>query len=332
MAVQQLPIPGPVSSASKQAIAGIVAIGAGTAAYAGQDILMKDLLDRHSLWLLVVVRLAITVVLLSGTIVFIGGRHRFVSSHFKLHALRGFLMSISFAAFYTALPSMTLAAAATISYSFPFFVTVLAIAFFGERIGWRRVAALLTGFSGVIVTMRPGSELFDPISLLPLFGAFAYAVVLVLLRRVGDSESSVTVALHSATWFGIFTLLNGYILTLVVGPIDGFSHLDWRWTMPPATEFLTIAVLGVCGFIGLTMSSRAYQIAPASFIAPFDYAYLGWAALFGFVFFGTVPSGYTLIGMGLIVGAGLYVGRRELMQLRRLEAEARAAERVREIV
>lgn len=322
----------PLPFASAQAIAGIVAIGAGTAAYAGQDILMKGLLDEYSLWLLVVVRLAITVVFLSATIVLFGGRHRFASSHFKLHALRGFLMSLSFAAFYTALPSMALAAAATISYSFPFFVTIFAIVFFGERIGWRRVAALLTGFAGVIITMRPGSELFDPIALLPLFGAFAYAVALVLLRRVGNGESSVTVALHSAIWFGVFTLLNGYILSLVVGPIDGFSHLDWRWVVPPASDFLLIVVLGVCGFIGLTMSSRAYQIAPASFIAPFDYAYLGWAALFGFVFYNSLPSSFTLVGMILIVGSGLYVGRRELQQLRRIEAEARAAERVREHV
>jgi len=332
MAFQRLPVSGPVPFASTQAIAGIIAITAGTAGYAMQDVFMKTLLEQYTLWLLVISRLVISIILLSGLVVVFGGRHRFQSANAKLHVVRGFLMAISFTFYYAALPSMNLAAAATIAYAFPLFVTVFAILFFNERVGLRRIAALLAGFIGVLVTMRPGSGLFDPIALLPLGSAFTYAISLVLLRRVGDTESSVTVALHTSFWFGAFLLLNGYILSVVVGPIDGFKHLDWVWEAPLVGDLPILVGLGLCGFAGLTLASRAYQIAPASFIAPFDYAYLGWAAFFGFLFWGTVPSGFTLAGMMLIVGAGVYVGRRELIQLRRLEAEARARERVREIV
>jgi len=332
MAVQQLPIPGPLPFASTQAVAGIIAIVTGAASFAMQDVLMKVLLEQHTLWFLIETRLVISIVLLCAMIALIGGRHTFISINARLHFLRGFLMSLSFAFFYSALPSMSLAAAATIAYAFPLFVTIFAVVFFGERIGMRRIFALLTGFTGVVVTMRPGSGLFELISILPLASAFTYAISIVLLRRVGDSESSLTVALHSAFWFALFIFLNGYILSLVVGPIEGFKHLDWVWTIPMAGDLPILLGLGLCGFAGLILISRAYQIAPASFIAPFDYAYLGWAALFSFLFWDIFPSGFTLVGMFLIVGAGVYVGRRELLQLRRVEAEARAAERVRDIV
>lgn len=322
MAVDQLSIGSVTPTSGARALAGILAICGATFAFTLQDVIMKVMLADYSLWNLLLVRLIVSVVLLSALISMLGGQHRFRSANFFTHLVRGFIMSLCFIAFYAALPFMELTSIATITYAFPLFTAAFAAIFLKETVGWRRSLALAVGFAGVVVAIRPGSDVFDPVSLLPLFTAVTYAITLIMLRRMGDVESTLTVALHTSVTFGSFILLNGYLLSLILGPLAGFEHLYWTWRMPPLSDAPILFLLGVCGVAGLTLASRAYQIGPASFIAPFDYVYLAWAAILGFILWGALPDTYTLAGMMLIVGAGIFIGQREIRLLRQSEARA----------
>lgn len=320
MAVEQAPVAPVLALTGARAMAGILAICGATFAFTLQDAIMKVMMEEYSLWNLLLVRLVVSVLLLSGLIAVLKGRHTFGSSNYLTHIVRGFIMSFCFIAFYAALPFMELTSIATITYAFPLFTAFFAAVFLKETVGWRRSLALVVGFAGVVVAIRPGSDLFDPVSLLPLVTAITYAVTLIMLRRLGETESTLTVALHTSIYFGLFILLNGYLLNLFFGNTPGFEHLHWDWRLPPLDDAPILLLLGLCGVAGITLASRAYQIGPASFIAPFDYVYLAWAALLGFLLWGTLPDQFTLLGMGLIVGAGIFIGQREIRLLRQAEA------------
>lgn len=319
MAVEQIMTDQVSSAPNTRAIVGITAICGGTFAFTLQDVLMKILLDDYSLWVLIAVRMIVSIVLLSTLIACLDERHRFRTPNFGIHLIRGFIMAICFIAFYAALPLLGLATIATITYSFPLFTAVLAAVFLKETVGWKRSLALVVGFAGVVVAIRPGSDVFDPVTLLPLITAVTYAVSLIMLRRMGESESTYTVALHTSITFCSFILLLGYVLGLMLGEVPGYEHLNWEWRLPPIEDAAILLLLGLCGVTGITLISKAYQIGPASFMAPFDYVYLAWAALLGFLIWDVLPDGYTMVGMMLIVGAGIYIGHREIKQLHQIK-------------
>lgn len=290
---------------------GIAAMLGSTIGFSVQDTLMKHFLETYSLWNLMAFRWVLTLALLATLILALGKPHRLLSVNSLFHAARAFCLFIAFVCFYSALPKMGLAEAATIVYASPLIVAVLAVFLFKEKIGLCRGIALIIGFCGVVIAMRPSPDVFMPIALLPLVTAFTYALTFVLLRRVGGSETSLSVAFQTFFYFGIMIVAGGAVLTSIIGSIDGFPHLDWRWRWPGTGDLsllVLLAVTSVCGFVGI---SHAYQIAPASVVAPFDYVYLAWATLLGFLVWGTIPDQYTISGMILIICAGTYIGYQE---------------------
>lgn len=302
---------GSLTARTSSSMIGIAAMIGSTIGFSVQDTLMKYFLEQYTLWNLMAFRWVITLTMLAVLILVLGKPHRLLSINSAFHAARAFSLFIAFICFYSALPKMGLAEAATIVYAAPLIIAVLALFMFKEKIGLRRGVALVIGFCGVVVAMRPSPEVFMPISLLPLVTAFSYALTFVLLRRVGGSETSLSVAFQTFLYFGGFIIAGGFVLTTLAGPIDGFPHLDWRWQYPEVNDLpllLLLAACSVCGFVGI---SRAYQVASASVVAPFDYIYLAWATVLGFLIWGTVPDEYTIIGMCLIVCAGIYIGYRE---------------------
>lgn len=300
---------------------GISAMVGSTIGFSAQDTMMKFFLEHYTLWNLMVFRWILTLGLLAILILAFGKPHRLLSVNSAFHALRALCLTVAFICFYSALPKMGLAEAATIVYAAPLIVAVLALVLFRESIGARRGVALIVGFFGVVVAMRPSPDVFEVIALLPLITAFTYALTFVLLRKVGGSETSLSVAFQTFFYFGIFIVAGGAILSHLSGPIEGFAHLDWRWQLPEINHLpllVMLAVCSVCGFVGI---SHAYRVATASVVAPFDYIYLAWATILGFLVWGAVPDEYTVTGMVLIVGSGVYIGYREYENARRASIE-----------
>jgi hypothetical protein len=137
-----------------------------------------------------------------------------------------------------------------------------------------------------------------------------------------------TTGLLTIAFAGVFIVPMGYAVNLFLEVGPDFQHLRWDWKLPAWERVHLLILLGSIGMVGYMLLSRAYQIAPASLIAPFDYTYLPFATAMAYVVWAEVPAVNTLIGMALIVGGGIYLGYREIIAARRVVEPAPTAEAV----
>lgn len=307
IALQAMP-----ARASSRAAEGITCVIIGMLLFVGQDALMKNLLGQYSLWMLFLARAIITVLVLTPVILILGGPHRLLTPFWRLHFVRAFLFVTGFSLFYAAFPFMGLAEVSTIFFSAPLFTALLAVILLGEKVGLHRVAALGFGFLGVIIAMNPASGEFKWIAILPLLCAISYAASQIIARQIGERESTLTMGLYTIAFGGLLVVPFGGLLDVYLGVGEKLPHLRWQWFLPTWNDLKLLLPLGLIGMAGYLFLSRAYQVASASLVAPFDYVYLPAAAVLAYLVWDEVPHQSTLIGMLLIVSSGLYFGYREV--------------------
>lgn len=224
------------------------------------------------------------------------GRRLFVSKQPKVQICRSLLQLCSTSCYFTALAFIPLTEAASISFTAPLLVTALSAPLLGEKVGWRRWAAVGVGFAGALIIIRPGAGVMHWAALLCLGSAFCYACYQILTRRAAGFDRPETTVLYSAV-----------VGTAVMSVLAPFS-----WSAPASASLaLLLASLGVLGGLGHYFVAQAFRWGPASIIAPFNYAQLLGAAAFGFVLFDHLPDLWTWFGAAVIVASGLYVAWRE---------------------
>lgn len=209
--------------------------------------------------------------------------------------LRGALSFAALLCYVLAYATLPLAEAVSIAYSAPLFMTVIAIPLLREQVGARRWAALLVGFGGVLVLVRPGPELFSGGALWAVAGALLYATSAVVTRMLGARNLSVTTMFYSMT------------TSLVLG---GLSMLA-LWVTPNASDLLRFAALGLVAGIAQYLLVQAYKLAPVAVVSPLEYTTMAWAVVSGIVIWGEVPDWITFAGIAIVLGSGLYILRRE---------------------
>jgi drug/metabolite transporter (DMT)-like permease len=304
-----------VAPASRTA-QGIAAIMLGMTLFVFQDAMMKSLLGDFSIWPLLLVRAVVCSLVMVPLILYLGPPHRILSPLWPLHVTRALLFAFGFSLFYAAFPFMTLAAVTTIFFAAPLITAVLASVFLKERIGIHRISALVLGFVGVIIAMKPGADSFQWISVLPLICAFSYATSQMLARRIGDRDTAMVAGAYTIILAGLIVLPIGWLLNLLFDIGAQAAHLRWSWDAFTLGMLPWLALLGALGMVGWTLLSRAYQIADVGAVAPFEYAYLPMAATLGYVAFDEVPAWNTLAGMALIIVSGIYIAYREIVNAR----------------
>jgi drug/metabolite transporter (DMT)-like permease len=219
----------------------------------------------------------------------------------RLHQLRGALLIFTATPVVYALRYLSLETATAISFASPLFVTALSVPFLGEKVGWRRWAAVGLGFVGVLLIVKPGTDSFHWAMLLPLTTSLFWASGLIITRSMRGTEKPLTVLAWS-TGAGFLVILPLAIL---------------KYEQPSAEEWLWLAAVAVCHLSSQYLMIRAYMMAAASMLAPFSYTTLLWAVLIGVFVFGSLPDWLTVIGASILAGAGLYVWHRERMLARR---------------
>jgi drug/metabolite transporter (DMT)-like permease len=215
--------------------------------------------------------------------------------HLGMHAWRGILGATAMGCAYFGLSRMPLAAYNALSFSKPLFAILLAVFILHETVRWRRWAATLVGFLGVLVMMRPGTEAFDPNGLFALGDAVSIAILITVLKKLPAYERPLAMLFY----FG-----------LVSSPLALLLALPY-WTWPSAETWLLLAAIGATGALSQYWWIIAFRTGEASAVAPFDYSRLLFAVLFGLVFFAEVPDTSTLAGAALIVASTIYIARRE---------------------
>jgi drug/metabolite transporter (DMT)-like permease len=202
--------------------------------------------------------------------------------------------------FITGVSYLPLADAIAITFAGPLFITILAAPMLGEVVGWRRWAAVCVGFLGVLVMVRPTAEAIQLAALLPLGASLAGALRDITTRRISAHESSMSILLFSTVAVILF----------------GLSTLPFGWAP------LTLPDLGLMGLSGLFVGLAHYFLierfrwAEAALLAPFKYANMIWAVIFGFLIFGDLPDAWTLSGAGFVIVCGVYIAHRETLAVK----------------
>jgi drug/metabolite transporter (DMT)-like permease len=243
-------------------------------------------------------RYAAYIFILAPIVLWRGVARSFATPHPRMHAWRSFAMLLSGTCFTISLAHLELAFAITVAFVAPLFVTALSMLFLGEKVGIRRWSAVVVGFLGVLIVIRPGAQ-FSPWSLLPIASAFLWAISLILTRRTGGD--------HPLTNLVYTTIVGVVVSTPMVLPFWGWP--SWQaWTM--------MFFIAAWNLVALTVMVRAFAFAPASTLAPFSYSQLIWSILLGWAVFGDIPDLMTYVGGGIIIASGVYVWHRERVRAR----------------
>lgn len=228
-----------------------------------------------------------------------------------LHLVRSLLLLGITLANFVALRYLQLDQAMSIMFSTPFFVALLAGPLLGEWIGPRRWIAIMVGFSGILVVIRPSAAGVHPAVLASLAGALCYALYNISTRRLAATDSTATMMFYSSA----------------IGTVLSTLPLPWFWTAPTETPVIANMVLsGAYGGAGHLLLVLAHRRAPAAVLAPFLYLQMVWAVLLGWLVFAQVPSRWTLAGTAIVVASGLYLITRERIRHADKAIEATVAE------
>ena len=226
-----------------------------------------------------------------------------------VHALRGALMALATLLFFAALARMPMAEAIAIFFVEPLILTLFSALFLGETVGWRRVAAILVGFAGALLVIRPSYAAFGTAALLPLGTAVCFAGYLALSRSLSRDGDALTMQVTTGVVGGIVMTM-----ALVAGGAVDITVLNP--VVPDGNALVLMVGMGVVATTGHLLLTQAFRFAPAGILAPFQYLEIISATALGYLVFGDLPDDLTVIGVTIIVGSGLYIFHRERMNAR----------------
>jgi S-adenosylmethionine uptake transporter len=275
-------------------LVGILLMLAGDFMFALNDAMGKWLVTSFSVGQVIVIRSLGAFFVLGPMIGRQGGSSLFRLERPFLQFLRAFATTVDTACFYAAVVYLPLADVMSFYMAGPIYVAALSHFMLGEKVGWRRWLAILTGFCGVLIMLKPTSNAYSLSAAFAFTGSIAFGLAIVLSRRLrGTSDASLV------TWQTVGTLLIGIVLS-----IGG-------WQKASIPDLSAMLLLGVVSCAAHLLITRALKLAPASTLAPLHYSLLLWAVIFGIIFFGDVPGARILVGAAIVVLAGLFILHRK---------------------
>ncbi len=223
-----------------------------------------------------------------------GGVSLFRTRRPGLHFIRSVFGTTGNVLFFYAYQYMTVGDVIVISQAVPLFVTILAVLFLAEKVGIRRWVAVSVGFLGVVIAIDPAGD-FEAISLVAVAGTCIWACTILLMRKLGETESPYTVTFY-------FMLL-ATLITACFQP--------WVWQPLDARVTVLIIGTGVTGVIGQLLMTASLKYAEASVVSPFNYTGIIWAVAFDLLIWDVIPAWSTVLGAAIITATGIYIFRRE---------------------
>jgi len=229
-------------------------------------------------------------------------RLRDATRRIALHTGRALAGTSAMICSFYALTSMPLTDAMAIMFTMPLFMILLAVPLLGETVGWRRAAATLIGFVGVVIIVRPGATTFDPASLVALLGALLSAVVGVFIKKLSRIEPAELIMLY----FSVFAVVVFAVPAIYV------------WHAPTLLELALLVAMTVLGIANQLCFIAACRVGEVTVLAPIDYSRLLFAGLLGYFLFGEIPQTSAWLGAAIIGASGFFIVRRTTV-LRRAE-------------
>jgi len=293
---------------------GIIFILLGMAFFSIQDSLIKFIYEDTSLYELYFGRTLVAFLLLIIYLKTTSQKLILKTQYPLLTVLRVICFFFGFSFFYISLTFMSLAMANALFFSSPFFVSILAIIFLKEKVGIRRWLGIGIGFTGVYIILNPNFEDFNYMKLAPVACALCYAISMIITKFTSDKDNVYTQMSH--LYIGaIFISILFFIFTgkgqLNVSNDPTFQFIFREWFTNPGYSWPFIVTMGVVAAFSFYCVFSAYSLASPSVVSLYEYSLIIWAIIIGYVLFNDVPSLRTLIGVSLIIGAGVYIYIRE---------------------
>lgn len=301
-----MPIPDPIGRPPSVGRA-IASMATAIFMFASMNAMIKSLGTTYPVNQIIFFRSVFALVVIWPLIAQAGGWKSLKTQRPLGHAWRSVSGALAMGCGFTALSLLPLANAAAFSFTAPFFVTILGILLLGEAVRWRRAVALVVGFAGVMVMLRPdlsvsrGAGLLDdPAALgamLALAGAFFAALAMIGIRRLSSTEPNTTIVFY-------------FMVTASVG---GALALPVNFVMPVSLMDLALLIaIGLIGGLAQVLLTNAYRQAPVAVVAPFDYTAMIWATMYGFILWGEVPDAMVILGALIVIASGVYITLREI--------------------
>lgn len=225
-----------------------------------------------------------------------GTKSFFLTGHLGTHITRSAVGAGALLANAYSVIHLPLAIAMSLNFSRQLFLILLAALFLHEVMQRGRLIAIVVGFLGVVLIMRPGSELFDPASIVAVLGAFFAADVAILVKNLSGTERNATILFYY-----------GFITTLVVAPVGLYL-----WINPTLDEWLLLAMVGGLASVSQYCILKGLRVGEATAVMPFDYLRLVFAGLLGFLIYAETPDLLSLSGMAVLIACSFYIARNEL--------------------
>tara|TARA_Y100001970_G_C14241157_1_gene864961 strand:- start:1426 stop:2376 length:951 start_codon:yes stop_codon:yes gene_type:complete len=293
---------------------GILFIMIAMAFFSIQDSLIKFIYEEIALFELYLGRTIIQATVLIS--VFLITKKKFtLKTHYPiLTSIRVVCFFFGFSFFYISLTFMSLAMVSALFFSCPFFMSIFAKVFLKEQIGIRRWSAIVVGFIGVLIVLNPTVEEFNFFKLAPVACALCYACSMTITKYTSEKDNIYT----QLTLLYIFATLVSIIIYLISGDgrFDNFTDPTMQfifreWFTNPAYSWPFVLVMGIVASVSFFCVFSAYSIASPSIISLFEYSYIIFAMIAGYILFETIPVPRTFIGASVIIAAGVYIYFRE---------------------
>ena len=290
-------------------MASIVAPVESRANYAITLVLLSQLvllvLDISAKWLsvegmptteIVFVRYGMHLFLLLLLFLPVTGRNLFVSNNWKLEILRGACLLCTTGLNFLAMRYLPLTVTSAIQFTSPLIICAISGPLLGDKVGWRRWLAILVGFTGILIIVRPGTEAFQPAALLSLGCAFFLALFSILTRKLAGVDSALTQQFYA-----------GATPVILLAPI---AFTGWVWPSQPIS-WIAFAIMGAAGLGGHYLNSVAHRYATPATLAPFSYLSLLYLSMASWLIFNQPPDKWFILGAAIIIASGLYIWLRE---------------------
>ncbi|MEZ5774050.1 MAG: DMT family transporter [Hyphomicrobiaceae bacterium] len=301
--------PAPAVSGDSRPLAVLALVGAVGLA-ASQDAIVKSMSGGYPVHEMLFFRCIVSLPVILVILVAKGWLAGLLTRHVGRALMRALLLCTGYCSFTLAIAAMPMADVVAMYFTMPFFVAALAGPLLGERVPPHRWLAILGGFLGVLVMIRPGIGVTEPAAFLGLLSAAAYGLGQMmgrpLARRV---EPMVMVFYQNLTYLTVAFVLAALFAhgEVAEGTHRSIAFLTRQWVWPHEGDWPYLLVLGLLATFSMILFTTAYRLAEASFVAPFEYTAMFWAVGYGLVLWGDVPGLYTVLGGGLVVGAGLFM-------------------------
>ncbi|QJE72101.1 DMT family transporter [Aerophototrophica crusticola] len=287
--------PASLAAARPAALAGVGWFVLAIFCFGVMDAMIKVASADYGTWQIMFFRAAASILPVAVLVHWSGGVSSLRTKRLGSHVLRALVGLAAVYGFFTSFRLMPLADAYAIGFAAPLFMTALSVPVLGEKVGWRRWAAVLVGFAGVMVMLRPGQGVLSLTALVPLAAAFFYSLTMLYVRVLARTETNAAIVFY-------------FLVTLAA--VSGVVMLP-DWNTPDLAGFALLVAIGLVGGVAQIAFTQAFRLTAPSLLAPFEYTAMLWAVGFGYLLFGDIPDQAIWLGSAIVIASGLYIIHRE---------------------